>query len=114
MIFIMNKNNKKTLNWILISFFSIVTLCLTGCSESPLESLRDDQMSLRYSESFWSQQQKAHSLLWQQAIKFCDNAIYATKPNCGNIHDIQLFDHPTPYPKYGTGQGFGQMPVITH
>jgi hypothetical protein len=88
------------------------TLMLTACSEKPLDSLKNDHLSLKYTESFWDNEQKANTVLWQKASDTCAQDNYKGKPNCGSIYDIQMFSNPKPYRKYGTGQGFGELPTI--
>ncbi len=95
-----------------LSITALLILSISGCSESPLDSLKEIQPSAQYTESFWSTQQKINSILWQQATKICSDETYSSTPNCGSIHDIQMFAHPLPYHKYGTGKGFGEMPEI--
>lgn len=94
----------------------LFSLFLSGCSETPLDSLKKDQPSVNYPESFWEKEQKANTDLWQQAVKICKDENYKDNPNCAGIHDIQMFDHPLPFPKYGSGQGFGKgnMPDVSN
>jgi hypothetical protein len=94
----------------------VLALGLTACSKSPLDSLKDDAPSLTYTQSFWAQEEKRNSELWQAASKICGQENYQAKPNCIGIRDIEFFAHPLPFPRYGSGHGFGvsNMPVIHH
>jgi hypothetical protein len=95
-----------------LSALSLLVLFINGCSPNPLDSLKDNQPSAKYTESFWNNEQKINSSLWQQAIKICSEQAYKSAPNCGSIHSIQMFANPLPYHKYGEGKGFSEMPTI--
>ncbi len=86
---------------------ALLILSVSGCSQNPLDSLKDNQLSAQYTESFWNNQQKINSPLWQQATNICNEESYKATPNCGSIHDLQMFSNPLPYHKYGTGEVFG-------
>jgi hypothetical protein len=93
-----------------------LALGLTACAKSPLDSLKEDAPSITYTQSFWAQEERHGSTLWQMAAKLCAEEDYQAKPNCAGIRDIEAFAHPLPFPKYGSGHGFGpgNMPVIHH
>lgn len=91
-------------------FLCIVISCLcTGCFEDPLQSLSDDSVSSQYSESYWNKQSKDNTTLWKKAVVLCKQPDYQNKPNCGGVRDIEMLSHPTDFPRYGSGAGFGQV-----
>lgn len=88
--------------WLLVLLY----LGITGCTEeSPLDSLKSNQPSQKYTESFWQQEQKQDTELWRQADALCKQDGYRGKPNCGSIADINFFKVSKPH-KYGEGDGF--------
>jgi hypothetical protein len=92
---------------IIISMLAGILMLLSGCSEKPLQSLKDDYVSPKFTENFWKAEQLKNTSLWEQAKALCEDGEFKVKPNCASVHDIQMFAHPTLMPKYGSGQGFG-------
>jgi hypothetical protein len=84
--------------------------------EDPISSLSKHQLSEKYTESFWMAEEKSKSALWAQAITICAQKDYGYRPNCGTIHDIELWSKPKAFPTYGSGEGFGadSIPTLTH
>lgn len=79
---------------------------LVGCQEeSPLDSLKSNQPSQKYTESFWQQEQKQNSELWRQADDLCKQDGFRGKPNCGSIADINFYKNIRTPHKYGEGEG---------
>src|SRR3984885_5682642 len=81
--------------------------------EDPISSLSKHELSEKYTESFWQAEQKNNSILWKQAVSICADKAYGYRPNCGKIHDIQLWSKPKSYPTYGSGEGFGADSIPT-
>ena len=75
--------NKHIFINVLVKGILPVALCLgvAGCSQSPMDALKSDTYSEKYSGgSFWDTQSKENTQLWKEAVNYCNKNLQ--KVNC--------------------------------
>lgn len=88
-----------------------LSMCLAGCSKSPLQKLASNNIESDINGEFWTKEQKIKSPLWSKALTYCQQN--REKPNCGIVIEIQRFSHGnTELKPYGNSGNYLEAPDI--
>lgn len=88
---------------------SIVLLVGSGCTaseaeiangEDPLRALESEQLSGRYTSSFWGEQMSENPELWARATAYCDQHQGREHPNCAAVRYARTLEVNSRPPEY--------------
>lgn len=108
----MNNTNNPSLfkslkpSTLVIGGLVVIVLLSLAIFRSPaaLKALKQDQRVSQYDESYWAAQKKQDSLLWRQAIKYCE---HRGTVNCAPVMNVQIImNGSTNVPAYGTSSQY--------
>lgn len=66
-----------------------LSLALFGCSESPMDALKNSTVDPKYNAQYWIDASKNNNQLYNQAIKYCE--LNPEKPNCASVGDAMSY-----------------------